>query len=127
MSKEEYNQYHKEYNKKRYDERIALAIKILGGKCKFCGINENLHIDHIIPSDKEYNIDYATRLSMEKFLLEIAKCQLLCQKCHSFKTNLQNGIPLEHGKGLTGKKSCYCELCKPLKDAYIKEWKAKRK
>jgi hypothetical protein len=119
---ENYNEYHRLYNKQRYDERITEAIKILGGKCKFCDSTQNLHIDHIAPVEKRYDIHYATRLSYNKFIEEVNKCQLLCDKCHGFKTAIQNGNIVGHGMGKTGKKNCKCSLCAEKKREYIREF-----
>ena len=45
-----------------------------GGKCVYCGSNENLHLDHIIPFSK------CGDTSVENL-------QLLCQKCNLEKSN----------------------------------------
>lgn len=41
------NEYMRAYLKRRYWERRATAIKILGGKCCRCGSTHGLGIDHI--------------------------------------------------------------------------------
>lgn len=121
-TKEQHNQYHKEYNKRRYDDRIKLAREILGNKCAFCESPEKLHVDHIAPIEKKYDIAYTTRLSMEKFLDELKKCQLLCDSCHSFKTAVQNFRVVDHGGGISGKKNCSCILCKAKMKEYMKNY-----
>ena len=122
IDKVSYNEYHRQYNKYLYNERVKLAKELLGNKCNFCGNIENLQIDHIIPIEKEYDIHYATRLSLNKFLEELKKCQLLCNKCHGFKTQVQSGKVINHGSGLSGKRNCKCELCKNKKREYMKSY-----
>lgn len=45
-----------------------------GGKCVYCGSNENLHLDHIIPFSKDGDTS-------------VENLQLLCQKCNLEKSN----------------------------------------
>lgn len=45
-----------------------------GGKCVYCGSNENLHLDHIIPFSKGGDTS-------------VENSQLLCQKCNLEKSN----------------------------------------
>ena len=45
-----------------------------GGKCVYCGSNENLHLDHIIPFSKGGDTS-------------VENLQLVCQKCNLEKSN----------------------------------------
>lgn len=63
------------------------AVRILGNKCHHCGVEGHQAIfdfHHIDPSKKEFSVstDGYTR-SLEKYLLEIRKCALLCKNCHA--------------------------------------------
>ena len=83
------------YNKKYREEghftarrhaRRKLLIEMLGGKCVRCGATERLHFDHINPLEKSFDIGRSLDNSMYKLEPELAKCQLLCPKCHLDKT-----------------------------------------
>lgn len=79
--------YMSDYMLNRYHQRRQKIIEKLGGCCVKCGSTENLEIDHIDRSSKE--IDIARCLSgikESKLKQELDKCQLLCQKCHNYKT-----------------------------------------
>lgn len=59
------------------------------------------------------------------YLAEAKLCQLLCRTHHENKSAAENSV--EHGGGITGKKNCLCDLCRPLKNAYARKFKqAKR-
>lgn len=111
------NAYMREYMLARYHRRRDLWLAKLGGSCAECGGLSDLEFDHIEPKEKTFNIGRAlTSASESKLAGEMRKCQLLCQNCHRDKTNSEQSV--EHGGGLTGKKNCLCELCKPLKLRY---------
>jgi len=63
-----------------------ILIEKLGGKCVECGCTESLEFDHIDPSTKSFNIAAGYTKPKEVLLEEVAKCQLLCNKCHIEKT-----------------------------------------
>lgn len=73
---------HREYQKKRYAERLSLAKERLGGKCAQCDVTEDLEFDHINAAEKSRKISEATNWSLERFLKEVDKCQLLCREHH---------------------------------------------
>lgn len=83
--------------------RIVATLKVERG-CKICGYRKcayALSFHHRDPSEKSFNIgDGLNReYSLERIVAEIAKCQTLCQNCHSelhFKERLARvGGPLE--------------------------------
>jgi 5-methylcytosine-specific restriction endonuclease McrA len=125
-SKEEYNAYMREYQKARYERRRAMFIEELGGVCVECGLSDNLEFDHINPETKSFNVAKKMANGAEAVLREeIAKCQLLCQSCHKKKSIA--GKEVGHGEGLTGKKNCRCDLCKPLKNEHSRITMQKRR
>ena len=63
-----------------------ILIEKMGGKCIECGCTETLEFDHIDPSTKSFNIASGYTKPKETLLAEVAKCQLLCNKCHIEKT-----------------------------------------
>jgi 5-methylcytosine-specific restriction endonuclease McrA len=111
------NEYMRKYMKKKYVERRELAFSILGKMCVICGATENLEIDHIDPKTKTIALNKLWSCALSRFLSELKLCQTLCKSCHKIKSDKE--ISVEHGQGLTGKRNCYCDLCKPLKRAYI--------
>jgi hypothetical protein len=117
----------REYMLKRYHRRRNHAIEILGGKCVDCSSSDQLEFDHADPKDKSFNVAKAfTSMAESKLWEEIYKCVLRCKSCYSKKTRtIDNAVG--HGEGKTGKKNCRCDLCKPLKNAYAREFKRKCK
>jgi len=74
------------------------ALKLERG-CTDCGYNAHpraLEWDHI-GTDKVANVGYMVHegASMERLLLEIAKCEVVCANCHRIRTHdrLQNPAP----------------------------------
>lgn len=67
-------------------ERRGVAKYLLGGKCVGCGSKKRLEFDHIDPSTKMFNISESAGRTMESFLEEVDKCQLLCHPCHVEKS-----------------------------------------
>jgi hypothetical protein len=115
-----YNAYMNAYMTRRYHERRALAIERLGGSCVQCGSTDRLEMDHIDPARKLINVSNQTWTS-EAYWLEMRKIQLLCRPHHQQKTARQLSVP--HGGGITGRRNCRCELCRPLKNAYNRQRK----
>jgi hypothetical protein len=66
--------------------RKAAAIRELGGCCEICGYDKcmaAMDFHHIDPSLKKFNISAMLDRSVDKLLVEIQKCVLLCNRCHS--------------------------------------------
>lgn len=124
-TKSDYNSYMSEYMLGRYHALMAEARKSLGDKCVVCGDTERLEMDHIDRSTKLFTISMGWSRAPEEFWSEVAKCQLLCRRHHEEKTMREQSIG--HGEGLTGKRNCLCDKCRPLKNAYSRVKKAKNR
>ena len=71
---------------RRWQRREAI-LEMLGGKCVRCGAEgDDLHIDHIDPRTKSFDVARALERSDGVIRAEIQKCQLLCPSCHRVKT-----------------------------------------
>jgi len=91
-----------------------------------CGATEKLELDHVNRETKKRDIGKLLAGASEAiYLREAGLCQLLCRKHHREKTTKEQSV--SHGGGLTGKKNCLCDLCRPLKNAYSKQWKANKR
>lgn len=120
--------YHREYQKRRYAARMAEAREILGGRCVKCGCAEGkLDIDHIDPATKTASLSSMHLLKREKWLEELAKCQLLCASCHGRKTatvDHPNGgrnrwTEIKHGTLHAYQAyACRCEECREARRRY---------
>lgn len=120
-----YNEYMRIYMQVRYAERRKEAVALLGSRCIDCGSVNELEFDHADRSLKTGDIGQLMTYSMARFRLEIEKCVLRCHECHQAKTSQE--LSVEHGGGITGKKSCYCEKCAPLKREYMRARRKKDK
>ena len=63
-----------------------ILLEKLGGKCVECGSTEALEFDHIDPALKSFNISAGYHKPKEILENELAKCQILCNKCHIEKS-----------------------------------------
>lgn len=93
QKKREYYQRDKHLLKERYVENFAKVIKFLEERdgsegCIKCGSKERLELDHINPTEKEWNPkrSMCSKKLSKNFWNEINKCQLLCYNCHKEKT-----------------------------------------
>jgi hypothetical protein len=78
-----------------YDHQYELiaTYKVSVG-CADCGYNdrpEALHFDHLPEHEKSNVPSQMWNYNLEKFLAEIAKCDLVCANCHFVRTSARNG------------------------------------
>ena len=127
VDKDTHNDYMRKYILNRYHKRREAAIVTLGSKCVSCSSIENLELDHKNFKDKEFSISSLWSCSKAKYDQELLKCQLLCNKCHRAKSNLDlreiktGQREIQHGQHWTYKKyGCRCEECCKANSAKIK-------
>jgi hypothetical protein len=112
------NKFEKEYHLRRYHKTRQRYVEALGGKCVKCDTTENLEFDHINPVEKTYEINKIINRKENFVLLELAKCQLLCEVCHLEKT-VSEKTPSSHGSMRTWMhKKCQCVTCMKSKQKY---------
>lgn len=120
------NQYRKTYLNKR-DLR---AKEYLGGLCNVCGIDYNLEFDHVDPNSKQIDISTAIHRyywSWDRLIVELDKCQLLCEEHHIEKSKNEKRKGVSHGKYHAAYHlKCDCDLCVQYKTDYIKQQRIKR-
>lgn len=113
-----------EYMLKRYHRRRAEWLSTLGSCCIDCGSLNNLEFDHDDRTTKSFDVAKAlSGWSDKKLVAEMAKCVLRCNSCHAEKSANEESVG--HGGGLTGKKNCRCDKCRPLKNTWQRKWKQK--
>lgn len=92
INKARQRQKNNECSKKRAElTREFLCGYLKEHPCVGCGEENILFLDfhHIDPTLKEYNICRMGTRSRELLLAELAKCQVLCVKCHRIETHKQ--------------------------------------
>lgn len=104
--KEKHKLYHRNYQRNWMANRRQSFFK--DKSCVKCGSIENLELDHIDPKLKvTHNVWSWTE---SKRLVELAKCQILCKKCHLEKTIEQMEKKYIHGT-TTMYRRCKCSIC----------------
>ena len=117
------NDWRRDYDRKRYHDRMQKAIEILGGKCVWCGETSGLEFDHVDPKQKDFTISDLWTKPIEVFMLEVNKCRLLCSTCHTIRHNITT-----HGThSYYVNRKCRCDLCRKANSESSKEWKRRNK
>ncbi len=67
---------------------LIQAIKIEKGctDCGWRGHGEALDFDHLDPKEKKSMVSRIKTLSLESLMAEIAKCEVVCSRCHRIRT-----------------------------------------
>ena len=128
-TREEQNKYMREYLKRRHHERRAKAVEKLGGKCARCGSAENLEFDHIDRTKKSISIERMWLVSQERHDAELAKCQLLCDSCHTIKSIYDIGKKPARGTHgtISAYRYCKCDLCREANRKTSREYMRRRR
>ena len=76
------------YQQQRGKKRRSGLIELLGGQCEICGYKKNtaaLVFHHKNPDEKLISLSmrHCSNSSMERLLIEVVKCRLLCANCHT--------------------------------------------
>lgn len=113
----------REYMRSYRAKRRTKAKTSLGGCCSKCGATINLEFDHIDRTNKVDGIANLITNSKETLNTELAKCQLLCKKCHYAKSIAVGDLPVaQHGGSRMYNKGCRCNLCIEYKRNYNKTY-----
>jgi 5-methylcytosine-specific restriction endonuclease McrA len=104
-------------------------VDYMGRVCNHCGDTDGpFDFDHINPADKKYSINTIITRKKEFVFEELAKCQLLCKKCHKDKTAKDRRAHItEHGIYSMYKIGCRCQPCKDANAARKRTQRAKNK
>lgn len=122
-----YNKRQREYHLKQYHRVRSDMITRLGGRCASCGYDKNLEIDHRDRELKDYDISKMWALSSVRLEDELAKCQILCEECHKFKSITERGLkPAKNTHGtISSYRYCHCSLCRAAKAEYTRNYRSK--
>lgn len=117
----------KEYMRKYQREYAARNRRewLTGKFCVKCGSIENLEVDHI---DRTQKVTHSVwGWGEAKRDIELAKCQVLCKKCHKEKTfvDLYSNVP-EHGPR-TYRRGCRCDICRESAVKRMAEYRNRKK
>lgn len=112
VNKEAYNAYMKIYARERYHRLRREWIESQGGKCTLCGSVEDLEIDHVDRATKSFDVARIWSRSKVVREEELAKCQVLCKKCHLKKTTAENIALGIHSEEHSYRKKCRCPGCR---------------
>ena len=88
------------------EERRALAFSILGNKCRMCMSGEDLIFHHKDRNSKICNISKMWTWSIERFMKEVNKCEVVCVSCHK-----ELHAPLHGTHSRYVNRRCRCGLC----------------
>lgn len=113
MASKERKKYQREWVAKRRQEYLKEKV------CINCGIADELHFHHVIPSEKTDNKIFSWK--RERIEKELKKCVTLCVDCHRKVHRIINRLKAKHGTSTMYKKyKCRCVECRKEKSTYEK-------
>lgn len=102
----------REYQRRWLRRKRQGYVQRAGGRCIHCTSKRQLEFDHVDPKQKQYAVSSLWSRRKEIIEQELAKCQLLCERCHKKKTVEENGWK-QHGTFVHySKNGCRCALCR---------------
>ena len=118
--KEKQKEYQREWMRKRRAEFFS------DKKCKHCNSIEELELHHRDPDQKVNHAIWSWKESRR--LIELAKCDVLCNECHKKETKKQLSVIWEHGTSYGYRThGCRCDLCREAQKLYMREYRASKK
>ena len=78
---------HQQAKQLRLKARSLMIFQYKGSKCAHCSLHEPDHLEiydyhHVDPATKLYMISDVIKGSLDKLMIEVDKCLLLCAHCH---------------------------------------------
>jgi hypothetical protein len=110
--------------------RRAAIVGHLGGKCAYCGYDQELELDHKDPFTRARR-GSISKMSKTRIIAELPLLQVLCRDCHLVKSRYDREAKCgqrphwEHGT-TTGYycHRCRCLFCMDAMRTYLREKKA---
>lgn len=107
---------------KYYRNLKARVFEYLGGRCVECGTTDDLQIDHKDPAKKSFNITKCYNKTWDVLVVEIDKCQLLCEPHHKAKHAPRHGTI-----SMYRNRRCRCDDCRGVWNRRTQAWKENAK
>lgn len=93
------------------------------GPCARCGSIKSLEVHHVRPEDKIEHWVWSWR--KERRDAELAKCEVLCRKCHLIQTGKDFGWWKHGARGYQN--GCRCEECRAGHNARAKDYTRRKR
>jgi hypothetical protein len=92
---------------RKFSRRMSMAYEFKDRPCADCGINygpEHMEFDHVEErGPKDVSVCHLAKASLDRFLAEIAKCDVVCCRCHE-RREVARGR--SHGDARYGERRC---------------------
>lgn len=103
-------------SKRKYQREWVAARRaefFEGKSCANCNSTNRLELHHLNPEEKIGHAIFSW--SKERRDIEIAKCQILCNKCHREETSKQQRTAIHGSIRMYRRYKCRCEPCRQAK------------